>query len=92
MRAAETPNSRSEAATPARTADAAETQLGAVVTSAERVLYTAVGALAAAVDAVKHTALTYTNPGRRARQLGQFERRGARTLEGTRRKVRSRAR
>ena len=70
---------------------AAETQLAAVATSAERVLYTAVGAVAAAADAVKHTALTLTNPERRARQLDQFERRGARTLDRSRRKVRSRA-
>jgi hypothetical protein len=63
-----------------------------VATSAQRVLYTAVGALATAGDAVKQSALTYTNSGRLARQLDQFERRGARAIDRGRRQVRRRAR
>jgi hypothetical protein len=63
-----------------------------VATSAQRVLYTAVGALATASDAVKQSALTYTNSGRLARQLDQFERRGARAIDRGRRQVRRRAR
>ena len=55
-------------------------------------LYTAVGALATAGDAVKSNALTYTNSGRLARQLNRFERRGARAIDRGRRKVRRRAR
>jgi hypothetical protein len=55
-------------------------------------LYTAVGALAAAANAVRHSALTYTNSQRLARQLAQFELRGARTLKRASRKVRSRVR
>jgi hypothetical protein len=60
--------------------------------SAQRVLYTAVGVVATAGDAVKRSALTYTNSGRLARQLNQFERRGARALDLGRRKVRRRVR
>jgi hypothetical protein len=56
------------------------------------VLYTAVGALATASDAVKQSALTYTNSGRLARQLDQFERRGAQAIGRGRRQVRRRAR
>jgi len=63
-----------------------------VATSAQRVLYTAVGALATAGDAVKSNALTYTNSSRLARQLNRFERRGARAIDHGRRKVRRRAR
>ena len=55
-------------------------------------LFTAIGALATAADAVKESALTYTNSRRLARRLDQFERRGARALDRSRRKVRSRVR
>jgi hypothetical protein len=60
--------------------------------SAQRVLYTAVGALATAGDAVKQGALTYTDSSRLARQLDRFERRGARAIGRGRRQVRRRAR
>lgn len=45
-----------------------------------------------AADAVRRSALTYTNSRRLARQLDQFERRGARALARSGRKVRSRVR
>jgi hypothetical protein len=67
--------------------DAATTQLGAVTVSARRVLYTAVGAAATAGDAVKRSALIYRNPVRLARQLQQYERRGARVLDRGQRNV-----
>jgi hypothetical protein len=63
-----------------------------VAISAQRVLYTAVGALATVGDAVRNGALTYTNAARLARRLDQFEVRGARALERGRRNVRRRAR
>ena len=67
--------------TAARSVEAAGTQLGAVTLSARRVVYTAVGAVATASDAVKQSALIYRNPLRLTRQLQQFERRGARVLD-----------
>jgi hypothetical protein len=60
--------------------------------SAQRVLHTALGAIATAGDAIRQNALTYTNPGRLARQLDQFERRGRLALDRGRRQVRRRAR
>ena len=67
--------------------DAAGMQLGAVVRSAQRAVLIPVGAVATASDAVMRTAQTYTNSGRRARQLDRFERRGAKALVRGRRKA-----
>jgi hypothetical protein len=78
--------------TAARTADAAETQLGAVATSAQRVVLTAVGAIATAGDTVKRNVKTFTDRGQLSRQLDRFERRGTRLLKQGRRQVRRRAR
>jgi hypothetical protein len=75
-----------------RSVDAAGTQLGAVSTGAQRVLLTAVGALASAGDAIVRNAQTYTDPGRLSRQLDRFERRGTRVLDRGRRQVRRRTR
>jgi hypothetical protein len=60
--------------------------------SAQRVMLTAVGAIAAAGDAVKRNAQTYTDPVRLTQQLNRFERRGARALDRGRRQVRRRTR
>ena len=82
--ATQTPTQRSASAKRAATTrgvEAAGTQLGAVTLSARRVVYTAVGAVATAGDAVKQSALIYRNPLRLTRQLQQFERRGARVLD-----------
>jgi hypothetical protein len=78
--------------TAVRSVDAAESQFGALATSAQRVLFTAVGALASAGDAVKRNARTYTDAERLSRELGRFERRGARVLNRDRRSVRRRTR
>lgn len=75
----------------AKAVDAAGTQLGAVARGAQRVLLIPVGALATAGDALRSTALTYASSGRRARQLDRFERRGAKALHRSRRKVARRA-
>lgn len=80
------------AETAARSVEAAGTQLGAVTVSARRVLYTAVGAVATAGDAVRRSTLMYRNPVRLARQLQQYEQRGARVLDRGRGNVRSRVR
>ena len=78
------------AETVARSVEAAGTQLGVATMSARRVLYTTVGAVATAGDAVKRSALAYKNPVRLAGQLQQFERRGARVLDRGRGNVRGR--
>jgi hypothetical protein len=78
--------------TAAKAADSAGTQLGAVARSAQRAVLIPVGALALAGDAVRQTALTYTSPARRARQLDQLERRGARALAQSRLSVGRRTR
>jgi hypothetical protein len=78
--------------TAAKAADTAGTQLGAVARSAQRAVLIPVGALALAGDAVRQTALTYTSPARRARQLDQLERRGARALARSRLSVGRRTR
>jgi hypothetical protein len=80
------------AETAARSASAAGTQLGAIGRHAQRALLIPVGAVAAAGDAVKRAAETYTNRRRLARQLDRFELRGARTLDRGRRRVVRRAR
>ena len=78
--------------TAAKAADTAGTQLGAVARSAQRAVLIPVGALALASDAVRRTALTYASPARRARQLDQLERRGARALAQSRLSVGRRTR
>ena len=78
--------------TAAKAADTATTQFGAVARSAQRAVLIPVGALALAGDAVRQTALTYTSPARRARQLDQLERRGARALAESRLSVGRRTR
>ena len=78
--------------TAAKAADTATTQFGAVARSAQRAVLIPVGALALAGDAVRQTALTYTSPARRARQLDQLERRGARALAESRLSVGRRSR
>jgi hypothetical protein len=78
--------------TAAKAADSAGTQLGAVARSAQRAVLIPVGALALAGDAVRQTALTYTSPARRARQLDQLERRGARARAQSRLSVGRRTR
>lgn len=78
--------------TAAKAADSAGTQLGAVVRSAQRAVLIPVGALAIAGDAVRRTAETYASAARRARQLDQLERRGARAPGQGRRRVGRRAR
>jgi hypothetical protein len=78
--------------TAAKAADTAGTQLGAVARSAQRAVLIPVGALALAGDAVRQTALAYTSPARRARQLDQLERRGARALAQSRLSVGRRTR
>jgi hypothetical protein len=80
------------AETAVRSFDAAGSQLGVVGRHAQRALLIPVGAAVAAGDAVKRIALKYTDSTRRARQLDQFELRGARTLNRGRRKVVGRAR
>ena len=70
----------SAADTAAKAADAAGTRLGAGARNAQRALLIPVGALAAAGEAVRRTAETYADPGRRARQFDRFERRGAKAL------------
>jgi hypothetical protein len=80
------------AETAARGVDAAGTQFGVVTTGAQRVLLTAVGALASAGDAIKRNARTYTDSGRLTQQLDRFERRGARLLSRGGRQVRRRVR
>lgn len=78
--------------TAAKAADAAGTQIGAVAQSAQRVLLIPVGAIAVAGDALRRTARLYSSAARRARQLDQLERRGARALAHRGLKVGRRAR
>ena len=77
----------SAAGTAAKAADAAGTRLGAAARNAQRVVLIPVGALATAGEAVRRAAETYTNSGRRTRQLDRFERRGAQALVRGRRKA-----
>jgi hypothetical protein len=78
--------------TAVRAVDSAGTQLGAVARSAQRAILIPVGALAIAGDTVRRTAHTYASSARRARQLDQLERRGARELAQRGLKVGRRAR
>jgi len=73
--------------TAAKAMDTAGTQLGAVARSAQRAVLIPVGALALAGDTVRRTAQTYASSARRARQLDQLERRGARALAESRLRV-----
>jgi len=82
----------SAAGTAMKAADAAGTRLGAAARNAQRVVLIPVGALAAAGEAVRRTAETYTDSGRRARQFDRFERRGAKALDRGRRSVARRTR
>ena len=75
-----------------KAADAAGTRLGAAARNAQRVVLIPVGALAAAGEAVRRTAETYADSGRRARQFDRFERRGAKALDRGRRSVARRTR
>jgi hypothetical protein len=61
--------------------------LGALGRQAERALLIQIGAVAAARDAVKRTAVTYGDVDRAARELNKYERRGARALDRGRRAI-----
>ncbi len=82
----------SAAGTAMKAADAAGARLGAAARNAQRAVLIPVGALAAAGDAVRRTAETYVDSGRRARQFDRFERRGAKALDRGRRTVARRTR
>lgn len=70
-----------------QTARAATTRLEALGRQAERALLIQIGAATALRDAVVHTAQTYTNPKRIAREFDNFERRGERAVGRRRRSL-----
>ena len=73
--------------TAARRADAATSRLGAVGRQAQRAVLIQVGAAATVGDKVRETARTFSNLDLVTRELGRFEKRGARALSRRQRTI-----